>query len=66
MNDPSQPLERELARIAGLGFALVDLTLEPQGAWPVDAAEVRRWLDENGLAAVGHTAPFLPLASAYP
>ena len=66
MNDPSQPLERELARIAGLGFELVDLTLEPQGAWPVDAAEVRRWLDANGLAAIGHTAPFLPFASAYP
>jgi sugar phosphate isomerase/epimerase len=66
MNDPAQPLERELARIAEWGFELVDLTLEPQGAWPVDAAEVRRWLDANGLRAVGHTAPFLPFASAYP
>jgi sugar phosphate isomerase/epimerase len=66
MNDPSRPLRAELERIRGLGFELVDLTLEPQGAWPVDPAEVRRWLDELGLAAVGHTAPFLPLASAYP
>jgi sugar phosphate isomerase/epimerase len=66
MNDPSRPLAAELERIASLGFRLVDLTLEPQGAWPVDAAEVRRMLDANGLEAVGHTAPFLPLASAYP
>jgi sugar phosphate isomerase/epimerase len=65
MNDPSQPLERELERIAALGFRLVDLTLEPQGAWPVEPAAVRRWLDAAGLEAVGHTAPFLPLASAY-
>ena len=66
MNDPAQPLERELARIAEWGFDLVDLTLEPQGAWPVDAAPVRGRLDAHGLRAVGHTAPFLPFASAYP
>jgi sugar phosphate isomerase/epimerase len=66
MNDPSQPLERELEHIAALGFGLVDLTLEPQGAWPIDAAEVRRWIAASGLQVVGHTAPFLPLASAYP
>lgn len=66
MNDPARPLADELDRIAGLGFELVDLTLEPQGAWPVDAADVRRRLDANGLRAVGHTAPFLPFASAYP
>lgn len=66
MNDPAEPLRRELERIAAWGFELVDLTLEPQGAWPVDAREVRRWLDASGLRAVGHTAPFLPLASAYP
>ena len=66
MNDPSRPLEPELERIAELGFPLVDLTLEPQGAWPVDPAEVRRRLDATGLQAVGHTAPFLPMASAYP
>jgi sugar phosphate isomerase/epimerase len=66
MNDPAQPLARELERIAALGFELVDLTLEPQGAWPVDAAAVRSQLDALGLQAVGHTAPFLPLASAYP
>jgi sugar phosphate isomerase/epimerase len=66
MNDPGRPLERELERIAELGFQLVDLTLEPQGAWPVDPAEVRRWIDAAGLQAVGHTAPFLPMASAYP
>ncbi len=66
MNDPARPLDEELERIAGLGFGLVDLTLEPQGAWPVDPARVRRRLSELGLQAVGHTAPFLPFASAYP
>ena len=66
MNDPARPLADELERIAGLGFELVDLTLEPQGAWPVDPAEVRARLDALGLQAVGHTAPFLPFASAYP
>ncbi len=66
MNDPALPLEQELERIAGLGFELVDLTLEPQGAWPVEPLQVRGWLDSRGLQAVGHTAPFLPFASAYP
>ena len=66
MNNPVEPLESELRRIAGLGFDLVDLTLEPPGAWPADGNAVAAMLDALGLAAVGHTAWYLPIASPFP
>src|SRR5919202_4464820 len=65
MNHPARPLEDELRRIAAAGFDFVDLTLEPPAAWPVDASRVRRLLDELGVAAVGHTAWSLPIASPF-
>ncbi len=65
MNNPAFPIEDELRRIAQAGFDFVDLTLEPPGAWPADANRVRRLLDELGLAAVGHTAYYLPIASPF-
>jgi sugar phosphate isomerase/epimerase len=63
MNDPAVPWREELRRIAADGFDFVDLTLEPPGAWPVDGAAIRRALGDLGLDAVGHTAPYLPIAS---
>jgi sugar phosphate isomerase/epimerase len=65
MNHPARDLGRELDWIASLGFDFVDLTLEPPAAasWRVDPAAIRASLDRLGLAAVGHTAYYLPLAS---
>ena len=66
MNNPAFPLESELTRLADGGFDFVDLTLEPPGAWPVDGERVGALLAELGLAAVGHTAYYLPIASPFP
>lgn len=65
MNYPARPVADEIRRIAAAGFEFVDLTLEPPAAWPVDAAAIRRLLDEAGLGVVGHTSPHLPLASPF-
>jgi len=65
MNHPVLPVAEEVEAIAGAGFDFVDLTLEPPGAWPVDAAEIGRLLHELGVVAVGHTSPHLPIASPF-
>lgn len=65
MNHPAAPVERELRRIAGAGVDLVDLTLEPPGAWPVDGGRIGSLLREIGLGGVGHTAYYLPIASPF-
>lgn len=48
---------------AGLDF--IDLTLEPPGAasWRLDISAVRAALERHSLRVVGHTAPYLPVAS---
>jgi sugar phosphate isomerase/epimerase len=66
MNHPARPLEEELRRIAAAGFDFVDLTLEPPRAWPANGERIGALLTELGLAAVGHTAYFLPIASPFP
>jgi sugar phosphate isomerase/epimerase len=66
MNNPARPLDEELRRIASAGFDFVDLTLEPPHAWPCEPARVRGLLEEHGLAVVGHTAYYLPIASPFP
>ena len=65
MNHPARPVADEVRAFAVDGFEFVDLTLEPPGAWPVDAAALGELLAELGLAAVGHTSPHLPIASAF-
>src|SRR3954447_17740155 len=65
MNDPARPLVAELRRLHGLGYAGLDVTLEPPGAWPIDGDELARTLDELEVSAVGHTAYHLPIASQF-
>ena len=65
MNSPAAPLADELRHIAAARFEFVDLTLEPPGAWPVDLAAVRDQLEGLGLAVVGHTPYYLPVASPF-
>ncbi len=68
MNHPERPVLQEIACMAGLGMDFVDLTLEPPAAasWKVDTAAIRNALEEHGLSVVGHTAWYLPIASAIP
>ncbi len=66
MNFPGRSVLKEIHRIHEDGFDFVDLTLEPPAAWTPDGKEVGRLLGDLGLAVVGHTAWYLPLASPFP
>jgi sugar phosphate isomerase/epimerase len=65
MNHPARPVLEQIEWIGKSGLEFLDLTLEPPGAasWNIDAAAVRRALKEHKLGVVGHTAPYLPVAS---
>jgi len=67
MNHPAADVLREIDWIAEMGLGFVDLTLEPPAAasWRVDAALIRSALQHHGLKVVGHTAFYLPMASAF-
>ena len=66
MNFPGRSVAKEIHRIAEDGFDFVDLTLEPPAAWTPDGKEIGRLLGDLGLKVVGHTAWYLPIASAFP
>jgi sugar phosphate isomerase/epimerase len=68
MNNPSEPLQGEIAWMAELKLDFIDLTLEPPAAstWKVKPAEVAKWIRDGGLGIVGHTAFYLPIASSFP
>jgi sugar phosphate isomerase/epimerase len=65
MNHPARDPLQQIEWIGSLGFGFVDLTLEPPQAasWLVEPVRIRRALEQHGLAVVGHTAYYLPLAS---
>lgn len=67
MNHPEAGVLAEMAWMAEMGLDFIDLTLEPPGsaAWEVDPQAIRAALDRCHLAAVGHTAFYLPMASAF-
>ncbi len=67
MNNPARDPVKEIARIAEMGFDFVDLTLEPPAARAdrVDAGKIRDALAQHELGVVGHTAYYLPFASAF-
>ncbi len=65
MNFPGRSVTKEIHRIAEDGFDFIDLTLEPPAAWLPDGKEVGRLIGDLGLAAVGHTAYYLPIASPF-
>ena len=66
MNFPGRSVAKEIHRIAEDGFDFVDLTLEPPAAWTPNGKEIGRLMGDLGLTAVGHTAWYLPIASAFP
>ncbi len=68
MNHPAKDVLEEIRWMADLGMQFLDLTLEPPAAasWQVDPEAIRAALERNGMKVVGHTAFYLPLASAFP
>jgi sugar phosphate isomerase/epimerase len=68
MNNPMTDVIEEIEEYGRLGFDFIDLTLEPEGAYsatlPIE--KVKEALHRTGLGIVGHTAYFLPIASAIP
>lgn len=67
MNHPQHDLFDEIRWMADLGMDFIDLTLEPPAAasWRTDPEKVRSALERHGLAVVGHTAYYLPMASPF-
>lgn len=67
MNHPAQDVIAEIRWMAEMGLEFVDLTIEPPEAasWRIDPLAIRRTLDEYDLPVVGHTAYYLPIASAF-
>jgi sugar phosphate isomerase/epimerase len=68
MNHPERGVTDEIEWMADLGMEFLDLTLEPPAAasWRINPREIRRALERRNMAVVGHTAWYLPLASAIP
>lgn len=67
MNHPAQEVLSELRWMADLGLEFIDLTIEPPAAasWRIDPVAIRRALGDYGMNVVGHTAYYLPFASAF-
>ena len=67
MNHPAEDVISEIRWMAAMKLDFVDLTLEgaAAAAWRVDAGEIRRAIEDNGMDVVGHTAFYLPVASPF-
>lgn len=68
MNHPERNILDEIEWMNELGMEFIDLTLEPPGAasWSVDTKAIRAALEHHSMKVVGHTAWYLPMASAIP
>jgi sugar phosphate isomerase/epimerase len=66
MNHPERDPLEEISWMAEARMDFIDLTLEPPKAasWRIDTRSVRDALERNGMSVVGHTAWYLPMASA--
>ncbi|MGH2524215.1 MAG: sugar phosphate isomerase/epimerase family protein [Anaerolineales bacterium] len=66
MNHPTRDVLDEIAWMAEMGLDFIDLTLEPPKAasWKVKPPVICKALERHSLQVVGHTAYYLPLASA--
>lgn len=65
MNNPATDLLEQIRWMGESGLEFLDLTLEPPGAasWRINTPAVRDALKQHRLEVVGHTAPYLPIAS---
>jgi sugar phosphate isomerase/epimerase len=68
MNHPEHDVLDDIARMADTGMEFIDLTLEPPGAasWNIDVKAIRAALQRHRMEVIGHTAWYLPMASAIP
>ncbi|MGA8026504.1 MAG: sugar phosphate isomerase/epimerase family protein [Bryobacteraceae bacterium] len=68
MNHPERNILDEIAWMSEAGMDFIDLTLEPPGAasWEVDTHAICGALERARMQVVGHTAWYLPMASAIP
>jgi len=66
MNHPGASVLEEIEWMAALGLEFLDLTLEPPAAasWRIDPHAIRDSLQRHKMHVVGHTAFYLPMASA--
>lgn len=66
MNHPARNIFQEIEWMAKLQLDFIDLTLEPPEAasWKIDPQAVGQAIRAAGLQVVGHTAFYLPMASA--
>lgn len=67
MNHPAEDVASEIRWMGEMGLQFVDLTLEPPAAFAsrIDVKAIRCAIEEHHLKVVGHTAFYLPLASAF-
>lgn len=67
MNNPARDLFSELRWMSEFKLDFVDLTLEPPAAapWKIKPKEVRKAIEDYGLAVVGHTAFYLPFSCTF-
>jgi sugar phosphate isomerase/epimerase len=67
MNHPGHEVLDEIEWMAALKMDFIDLTLEPPAAasWMVDPPAIREALERHRMQAVGHTAYYLPIGSAF-
>lgn len=68
MNHPEHNVLDEIEWMADAEMDFLDLTLEPPGAasWEADPKAIRAALARRRMGVVGHTAWYLPMASAIP
>ena len=68
MNNPMIDITDEISLISDLGFDFIDLTLEPEETYSetINTRRVIKALDQTELGVVGHSAWYLPIASAFP
>jgi len=67
MNHPARDPIEEIETFASMQLDFLDLTLEPPCAapWRIDPKAIKRALADHNMGVVGHTAFYLPLASAF-
>jgi sugar phosphate isomerase/epimerase len=67
MNHPAADPVEEIRWMAEMGLEFVDLTIEPPSAasWRINTKVVRQALERYRMKVIGHTAYYLPMASAF-
>src|SRR5262245_46695078 len=67
MNHPGAEPVEEIRWMAEMGLQFIDLTIEPPAAaaWRTDTKSIRQALEHYGMKVIGHTAYYLPMASAF-